>query len=299
MNHTRRTIYGLLFLLLAGFVFATNCARAQNSVEGAIKQLSSVNAPGYLQPLVNAIGANLNSGIYHSASISDMELTIRLDIIGMGTFVGDAEKVYNAVAPQPFDQTPIQTATLFGGVGSFANGPGGTQYYFQSGEVKTSIVGFGAPQLTIGNFYGTQAIIRYIPIPEVSNFPKMTYWGVGARHSISRYLPTAPVDLAASILYQKVSIGDILEETALSFGGQVSKSYAVLTLYGGLQYESSTMNVHYIQTGSGSSVKMDLDGENKFRATAGLGLNLAILNLFADISVGKVTVASGGIGFGF
>ena len=299
MKHTKCFRHSFFLPPLLGLVFVTYGVRAQNSVEGAIKQLSSANAPGYLQPLVNSIGANLNSGAYHSASISDMGLTIRLDIIGMGTFIGDAEKTYNAVAPQPFDPTPIQTATLFGGLGSVANGPGGTQYSFQSGEWKTSIVPFAAPQLTIGNFYGTQAIIRYIPIPEVSNFPKMTYWGLGARHSISRYLPTAPVDLAASILYQKVSIGDILEETALSFGAQVSKSYAVLTLYGGLQYESSSMNVNYVQTGSGSSVKLDLDGENKFRATAGLGLNLAILNLFADISVGKVTVASGGIGFGF
>ena len=286
---------GIILLLL----IVPLTARSQNPVEDAIKQLSSDNVRGYLQPLVNSIGANLNSGVSHSSNIGDMGLSIKLDIIGMATFIGDAEKTYSAIAPQPFDQTSTQTATLFGGLGSVVNGPASTQYQFQTGQVKTSLVGFGAPQLTIGNVFGTQAIVRYIPIPEVDNFPKMTYWGIGARHSISRYLPTAPVDLAASILYQKVMIGDILDETAFSFGAQASKSFYLLTLYGGLQYESSKMSVHYTQTGTSSSINLDLDGENKFRATAGLGLNLVILNLFADINVGKVTVASGGIGFGF
>jgi hypothetical protein len=197
----------------------------------------------------------------------------------------------------------VQTATLFGDQGAVVQDPGsGLEYHFQNGQVKTSMIPFGAPQLTVGNIYGTQAVIRYMPIPEIDNFPKVTVFGIGARHSISRYIPEFPADVAASIFYQSLTVGDLIDAHGINFGGQISKSFSVATIYGGLQYETSTLTVNYTYTGPGSTpnskINLDLDGENKFRATAGVNLNLVILNLNADINLGKVTVVSGGIGFG-
>ncbi len=277
-------------------------SRAQNQFEDAVKQLSSDNVRGYLQPFVNSFGANLNSGVYHTASIPEQGISFRLDLIGMGTLIGDAEKQFTGIPPQPFDQTPVPTATVFGDQGTTVTQSSGVSYQFQNGQVKTSFVPLAAPQLTIGSIAGTQAVIRYVPIPEISNFPKVTLFGIGARHSISRYLPESPVDLAVGLFWQSFKIGDIIDAHALNFGGEVSKSFSVLTVYGGMQYETSSIDLSYTYTGPGSTpntkVALSIDGENKFRVTGGLGLNLAILNLAADISVGKVTVVSGALGFG-
>ncbi|MBI4809962.1 MAG: hypothetical protein HY800_00645 [Ignavibacteriales bacterium] len=260
--------------------------RAQNPLEDAIKQLTSDNVKGYIQPFVTAFGANMNTGLYHSADISEMGLSVRIDLIGMGTLIGDAD--------------------LFGEHGAIVEPIPGVQYQFQNGQIKTSVIPFFVPQLTVGDVFGTQAILRYVPIPEMNNVPKVNLFGIGARHCVSRYLPAVPVDLSASIFYQSLTIGNLLEANTFSLGAQVSKSFAVLTLYGGLQYETMSMDVTYEYTGqipgvtiTEKSISLSMDGENQFRGTAGLNVSLAILHLFADISIGNATVVSGGIGFGF
>lgn len=300
MNLTSRLRHMLVLAVLACAFAAT--ALAQDPFDDAIKQFTSDNVKGYLQPFANAFCADLGSGYYHSADISDIGLTVRLDLVGMGTIIGDAEKTFTALPPSPFGQSPIPTATVYGDLGAVVTGPGNTQYQFQNGQIKTSLAMLGAPQLTIGNIFGTQAVFRYIPFPEISNFPKVTVVGGGVRHSISRYLPASPVDIAAGIFYTKADVGDFISGKSWSFGAQASKSFSVLTVYGGLQYESSTMSVTYAYTGPGSTpgsaVNLDLDGENKFRVTAGFGVNLVLLNLNADVSVGKVTTLSGALGFG-
>ena len=295
------------FVALSSILFAALAtaptARAQSELEDAVKQLSSDNVRGYLQPFITAVGANFNSGFYNTAEIGGMGLHIQLQIVGMGTLIGDAEKTYQAVPPQPYPQNAVQTATLFGGIGAVVPGPApGLEYHFQNGQFKTSILPVAVPQLTIGNFFGTQASIRYVPIPSIGSFPKVTLVGFGVRHSISQYLPLIPVDLSAGIFYDKVTVGDIIDAHGFGFGGQASKSFSLLTVYGGVQYETSTLTASYTYTGPGpqnnTHISVDLDGENKFRATAGLNLDLTILHLNGDINLGKVTVVSAGIGFG-
>jgi hypothetical protein len=287
---------------LAALLFVSSAMFAQNPFEDAIKQLSSENVKGYLQPFINGIGANLNSGLYNTAEIGESGFHLRLTVVAMGTLIGDAEKTYDATPPQPFSQTPVPTATVYGGTGAVVNGPlgSGIQYQFQNGQVKTSIIPLAAPQLTLGTFFGTQAIVRYAPIPEIQDFPKVTLFGIGAQHNLNRYLSSLPVDLSAGVFYQSLTVGDIIDVKAFNLGAQASKSWALFTLYGGVQYETSSMNLTYTYTGSSArpTLSVDFTGENKLRATAGLGLNLVILHLNADISVGKVTVASAGIGFG-
>ncbi|HUL43340.1 MAG TPA: DUF6588 family protein [Bacteroidota bacterium] len=293
------TLLSAIVLVISGF---QTIAQAQNPIEDAIQQLNSDAVRGYLQPMVTSVGADLNSGVFHSAEITD-GISLKLELIAMGTLIGDAEKMYSVTAPSPFNQTPVQSATIFGNQGTIVHGPvPGIDYQFQNGQLKLSIVPLAVPQVTVGNFFGTQAVIRYVPIPEVNNFPKSTFFGIGVRHSISRYLPGVPVDLAGSVFYQKISIGDLMEEKTMSIGGQASKSFSLLTLYGGLQLESSTMTLDYTYKGYGAvgqpHIHMDIDGENNVRATLGLGLNLIILHVSGDVNFGNVTVVSGAVAFG-
>jgi hypothetical protein len=295
----RARISAKISSVLSILLLSAPLAYAQDPFQDAVKGVSADHITGYLQPFVNAVGANLNSGFYSSASIGDAGLFVRVGVVGMGMLIGDGDKVYKARPPQPYAQQDVQTATVFGGVGATVRGPGGISYQFQSGEVKTSIVPIGVPQITVGNIFGTQAVIRYIPLPSIGDFPKTTLFGAGLRHSISRYIPEFPVDIAAGIGYNKVTVGDIIDAHTLNIGAQASKSFSVATLYGGLQYESSSLTVDYAYSGSGGgNVHLDIDGENKFRVTGGLGLDLVFFHLNGDINIGKVTVVSAGIGFG-
>src|SRR6185436_15686552 len=141
----------------------------------------------------NSAGANINAGHYSTAQIADMGFTLRFQVVGSGTVIGDAEKTYSATPPEPFDQTPVQTATVFGEKGASVSHQSGMTYYFQNGQIKANLFPSVVPQLTLGNIFGTQAVIRYASIPEFHDFPRSTLFGIGAQHSISRYLPDIPV----------------------------------------------------------------------------------------------------------
>lgn len=284
-------------LLLVG-----GAARGQSQFEEAIKQLSSENAHGYLQPFVDGFGSNLNSGLMRPVNMTSMGFTMKVEVIGVGTLIGDAEKSYNATPPSPFDQTPVQTATVFGGTGTVVPGPGGLEYQFQNGQLKTRLMPMAIPQATIGTVFGTEAVVRYAAIPKMDNFPHIDLFGLGLRHNLSQYLPGVPVDLAAGAFYQNLNVGDVLDARTMNVSLQASTSFSILRIYGGAQYESSSMSVHYTYTGPGSTgssvINLDMSGENRIRATAGLGLDLVILHINSDISIGKVASVSAGVGFG-
>ena len=289
--------------LFLAVLIASTSVRAQNPIEDAIKQLTSENVKGYLEPFTTGFGMNLNSGVYHSADIGTLGLTFRLDLIASGTLIGDAEKKYSA--SNPYDGSPVETATIFGGLGTIVGPVPGVEYQFQNGQIKTSIFPFIMPQLTVGDLYGTQAVIRYVPVPEIGNTPKVNLFGLGIRHSVSQYIPAVPLDVTASVFYQTLKIGDLMEAKCYSFGAQASKSFAILTLYGGLQDESMSLDLHYKYAGNipgvtvaDPNISVTLDGKNHFRATAGADISLAIMHIFADINVGSAVAVSGGIGFG-
>jgi len=290
-------------MLLAVTVSAfSSMSFSQTPFEDAVKQLNSDLVKGYLQPFINSASANINAGHYSTAQIADMGFTLRLQVVGSGTIIGDAEKTYTATPPEPFTQNPVETATVFGEQGASVSHPAGMTYYFQNGQIKASIFPSVVPQLTVGNLFGTQAVVRYASIPEFHDFPRSTLFGIGAQHSISRYLPDVPVDLAVGIYYNNFSVGDFIESRAMCYGAHVSKSFSIITAYGGLQYQTASMDVNYTYTGQGSTpnstISLQLESEVNVVATIGLDFNLGILHINGDANFGKVTALSGGIGFG-
>ena len=238
----------------------------------------------------------MSAGWYRTAAIPQMGLNVSFDIIAMGSSVGDNQKSYTRNAPWG----SFQTATAFGSTGTLSTDPNtGFSLRGSDGAFNTPIFPLATLQLRVGSFYGTEVIIRGLPIPSISGSPKVTFLGFGARHSISQYIPESPVDLAGGIFYTHISFGDLIDMKSFSFGAQASKSFSVLEVYGGLAYEKSTMDLGYTSTtAGGGNVSISLDGANTFRATLGLGLNLAIFHIYGDANFGSVTNFSAGIGFG-
>ena len=280
-------------------VLAAGTASAQGDVEKTLKQYAGETVKGYIQPFGDLFGANLNSGLFRGADVST-GFHLKVEIVGIASMVGDAQKTYTANAPAGFNPATFETATIFGDKGATVTDAGTALTYRGSdGIFNTTFFPDATLQLTLGNIYGTRASLRFITVPEMSGLPKATQWGIGVQHSVSQYFPVIPLDVAAHVFYNKFTFGDLIDMSGYSIGVDASKSFSILMLYGGLSVEHSTMKLTYTPSNATEpAVSIDLDGANKFRATVGLSVNLFILTVFADANFGTVTNFAAGIGFG-
>lgn len=283
----------LLFLATTGY--------AQSDLEKTLQQFNATDVKGYIQPLADLFGANMNAGMFNSAEIAKNGFHLSLEIVGMGSVVGDNQKNYTLNAPAGFNPATFSTATMFGGRrDSVVDTKTNLKYFgIADGFVNTSIFPLAAPQLTIGDIYGTRAIIRLIATPSIKAFPSATLWGIGLQHSISQYVPAIPVDVAAHVFFSQFRFGDLVDFSGTSIGVEASKSLSILRVHGGLAWEKSSMEVKYTPVNTTiPAVDITMDGANTFRATIGLGLHIVFFSVFADANFGSITNFSAGIGFG-
>ena len=303
MNRSLRSLGGFVSAGLAIFLaVGAPRAMAQTTVEDALKQLSSDNGKGYMQPVADLFGANMMAGSYHSAAIPKAGFHLAFDIVVMGGLVGDDQKSFDAVLPTGYTPGTAKAPTLFGGTGPvITDQTTGSSYRFPDGIVNASLFPLLVPQLTVGSIMGTEVFARYVFIPKLGEdaLPSTTLWGLGARHNVSQWFGGLPLDIAGGIFYTRFTSGDLVDYTGVQIGAQASKTLEVLTIYGGVAWEQSTMTLKYASTAPGSGdVEIDLDGANVFRVTGGAMLSLGVFRLFADVNLGAVTNFSAGFGFG-
>jgi hypothetical protein len=154
---------------------------------------------------------------------------------------------------------------------------------------------------------GTELMLRYLPSISLSDDEELSMFGIGLKHGISRYIPLSPVDISVQFLYNTLEITGVMDISAFAFNAHASKSFSLFTLYGGLQYESSTFDLQYTFTDpsnldpikKGTEIKVSIDGDNNFRGTLGGSLKLAVIVLNIDYSLGTQSVLSGGLTFEF
>ena len=268
-------------------------------LEDAIEQLTGDNTKGYLQPFVDAFGANLNTGINHSAKVPLIGLNVYIGAVAMGTFIPDADLTYMATPPDPYPQNAVETATVFGDKGAVVSHSSGLSYAFQNGQIQGNFAPVAVPHIEIGSFLGTKVKFRYLAYDLGESVGDMKLLGYGLQHSINRYFPLLPVSLSASLFLQSFDVGDILSAKMTSIGVQASKSFTMLTLYGGVSLDNTSMDVEYTYEGEDISQKISLDlkSSGNFRMTVGAAFRLAILNINADYNLGSQNTATLGVGF--
>lgn len=301
MSITSFRTVGLLAATGLVVLLAAAPARAQSDIENAISYYGEENIRGYIQPLADLYGAGINSGFYRSAAISSVGFQFNLDIVGFGALVADDSKLFSAKLPAGFSDEVWNQPTIVGPRAELVTDGSGAQYKGSDGMVDASLFPYGVAQLTLGGVKGTEAFFRFTTTPEISSgkYPKTTLVGGGVRHNVSQYLVDPPLDVAVGFSYNTLSIGEILDVKGILVGAQGSRSWNVFTLYGGAAWEKSTLTLEYTSTGvNPGPVKIELDGDNSFRITAGGLLQLGFFKLFADANIGSVTAFSGGIGFG-
>jgi hypothetical protein len=296
-------IPGVVFAIV---VMATP-ARGQSGLESVIEQYSGAAVRGYIQPLADALVANLSIGYINSAT-SPGRFSLSLEAVAMTAALDESMRMYTANTPDGFQPATHQTPTIFGGTAQpvqHSTIPG-VSYRGSDGLVDAEYFPTAAPQLRLGGLLGTELVVRYasssmVPFLEEEDFPDLTLFGIGVQHSISRYIPGMPLELSIAGSYNSLKFGDIVDLSSTSFGVNAGRTFGLVGVSGGLVSEGGTMNLTYTSTdpNAAGSVDVDLDVSRSIRFRAGASLNLGFLRLFGDAAFGDVTSYAGGLRFGF
>ncbi|WP_103029784.1 DUF6588 family protein [Salinibacter altiplanensis] len=327
--HTLR--FHLLSSLIALTVLIVPPAQAQDELGDALNSIGQQYADGYTQPVTDALGADLNAGLFRTAEVGGEGIIPGIDVYigvaGMGAFTsGSAESFRlsdevietesgrrlrieypNADLPTAFgeNESPGSADVIDEQTGVPVD-----EVPLPASLIDTPIAPLAVPQIGAGTVFGTDAQVRFLPETSISDYGSVSLFGLSVRHSISQYIPLSPVELAVQGTWQSLSLsgsddgpnpGEIVDASGWALNAQVSKSIPVapITFYSGLQYEQFGVDVGYtFQTpdGNTSTVSLDQDASNSVRALAGVSVTLAVVQLNVDYALASNNTVSAGVG---
>jgi hypothetical protein len=239
--------------------------------------LTGDNAKRYLSPMPKALSGTLNSAIFTTGKVPQHSIHITVGVHLMGVAFKDSDRNYTPTDPPGFNSNgPVSVPTIIGDTQSVNDpGAGGTSLDYPGGfDIKNFAI--AVPQLNIGSFAGTSAVVRWISLNlGDSDFGKLDLFGIGGQHSVSQYLKGLPVDLAVGVFYQQFKISyDLLNTHSLHVDVTGSKSFGFFQPYAGVGYDSFSMKSHYADKNNpGASIDVKFDNQTNAHFTAGLLAN--------------------------
>jgi len=291
--------------VLAGVMASAALPVMADDIQSFVSKYTETNGKGYMQPLADAFGACMNTGLYRSAHVSRVGFHLTVGVETMTAIIGDGQKTFTAKTENFSPPSSKKVPTLFGAAQNDSIlGIGGATYWFPGG-MNVKKLPLLAPQVTVGSIMGTDLTIRWFSYAIGEDFGDIKLFGWGIRHSISQYMPLLPfVDIAVGYYSQSFKVGSVVDATAtlISLQGSVSKS--ILVFYGGIGMESSTLKIAYApekesaENKNVEKIRFDLEGGNKMRFTLGAGLNLPGVKLHADYNISTLSTIGLGVGFG-
>ncbi|UZR96349.1 DUF6588 family protein [Chondrinema litorale] len=296
---TKKTKVILFNLLLASSFFLTHLASAQN-IEDFLQKYTSENGSGYMQPMVYALGGNLNSGFIHSAKIPEKRLRVSIGLTAMTAIIKDKYKTFSATTDGDF--RPVSTVdapTIFGSTeGSSIENEDGTVYNFPGGLGMRSLP-LAVPQISVGGLFGTEVSLRYFASDLSDDIGDLNLLGLGIRHNVNQYIDILPLDVAIAFYWQNVKLENLLEAKTHLIALQGSKKFGPLTIYGGPGYEGSSLDISYTYRSGDVDeiIDIELKKSTSLRFTAGVALNLGPVYLHSDYNLGKSNTLAVGLGF--
>jgi len=291
--------------IVALVLFLASPVSAQ--LENQLSSYTGRNASGYLEPLVDAFGADLYAGLYHSARIPERGFHVSLEMTFMTARFSEADRTFVAVTENGFQ--PEQSAEAPTVVGPkeavYVDGESGTQFAFPGGFDLESF-DFGVPQLRVGVLYGTEALIRLgFVYPGEADLGDVNLYGVGIRHSVSQYINDFPVEVAVGAFWQRFSLGDserggdVVSAEAWSVGFQTSKRFSWLEPYAGLAYDDFGLELSYEGDTAEDRIEMSLDSEDHVHMTLGLSANIWFAAVHGEYNIGGQNVFALGMAVGY
>lgn len=299
-------------VLVCAAVMLVIASSAAAQIEDQVSEYAEANGEGYLQPLADAIGADLNGGLWHSAYIPEEGLYVKIETRLINVYFDDEDRTFTYTLPEgqtAEEGESLTVPTVVGDtVGDVIAVDGFPDANYVPGfDINSFAV--AVPQIRIGAVKGTEAVIRYIALDagdvELGN---MSLLGLGARHSISQYMsPDFPVDLAAGFFWQSFKLGDeLIEAQAMTFGLQGSKrfpaGFAIIEPYAGVAYDMFSMDVTYdFDEGAGEvePITLEMESDAAVRFTLGLHIQAAFLDLNGEYNFAAMNGFALGLGFAF
>jgi hypothetical protein len=234
-------------------------------------------------------------------------------------------------------ETRVQTATVFGGQGSGFNIP--KDYLREnvqgideqtlaqlpnalpltSGTNQDYVVA-AVPQLTIGSYYSSEILIRYIP-PVVFdvNIGKFSFFGAAIKHAFTNWFEEPWFDAALQMGFQHSSIENevgltkaklVAETDLFAFNVHASRRFGFIEPYMGISYETLSSEGSYTFTlpqNIKDEIGYDIDpqtvpvtlSDDALKATFGITAHIGPLQIFASSGLTKHLIFSGGLAYRF
>jgi hypothetical protein len=297
-------VASLLILALASALTA--------GLEDQLAGYSDENAKGYLEPLVDAAGADLNMGLFESARIPTSGYYFRVDLILMAVRFSDDDRTYSAITEGDFSPRQRANAPTVVGPGDAVtvDGDAGSQFSFPGGFNLNSFA-LAAPQIRFGSFAGTEILLRgFGGVVGDNELGDIELMGFGVRHNIDQYFSQLPGNLAAGFMWQRFKAGtneaggDMFKTSAWTLGVQGSKIYGnnwfFFEPYGGLSLDSYNTDVSYYTEATTPASVLDLsyDPTYNLRITLGFLARFAYGGAKAEYSFGQRSGFSLGLTIG-
>jgi hypothetical protein len=268
-----------------------------------LTQLPPDEVARYVQPLATASGTYFNSGGYFKANVSK-GFGLKVSIVGMQIYIPEEQKTFTV---HPYDGYTgnEESATFFGDKGAAIAGPNG--YIVYPPGLNLSSLPAGIPQVAV-SFFGAEAMLRYFPKMHISDVD-LDLLGFGIKYNFTGLIPKFPVDIAVQVLinnFEAIHPNAEIKTANIAANIHASKKFEMLILYGGVQYEKTSMDLNYTFDGLGfpgvmpnDKIEVNVDGENSMRFTAGVAVELGVLALNVDYNIGNQNVIVAGLNFEF
>ncbi len=239
----------LLFLSVAALAMLTLTRPivAQDFQE-TLSEVGEVYARAYVDPLAEALGADLNTGLFHTARVGNKRIGFHfyLGVKASATFLASSRSsfdlTYTGTVPLEFDLgaetitldvpatfTVTDAPSIFGEETAalatvrvrhdttFSTLGLVLPIRFDStlapretigGLLRTDVAPLLVPQAGLGTVLGTDIMFRWLPTITVTDVGSVELFGFAVRHSINQYLPQLPIDLAIQAAWQHVQVDD-------------------------------------------------------------------------------------------
>jgi hypothetical protein len=250
---------------------------AQNFPIEEVETLAAENARAYLRPATEGLGHALTAGFAetaHSHRLFGFDLGVRV----MASLPSQDAKMFTAILPESIEYAGVsfnnpyrskngnlETPTIMGpddedahpGVvltpnGSYrdalvANGENPEDYNIEfPAGLNLPAVPFALLQTSVGLPFDTEFTFRFIPsVTPTEDVGSIRAYGFGLKHTVSRWLPSAPVDVALFAGTQGFAVGETVTARANTYGMIVSRALGPLTAFAHVRSSSASVSMDY------------------------------------------------------
>lgn len=289
------------YLISPGCIFLIiHCISGQN-LNAILDAYRGENAKGYINPLVDLIGANLNTGSSEWAAL-DSGFHVRLSVIGSASFPASKMKVFNATTEETF--TPSSTHRVPTVIGKneaiTIQGVNETAYTYPTGYNLQKLL-MVAPQISVGSILNTELTARFFAFDFEGDLGKFQFFGAGIRHALDPYLKSLPFNLNVGYMFQNLEVGDEISLTShlpSVWLGKAGKHFSAQAMLG-YQILNGKINYTYVDGTTSEQIALNLKNDVPYMAEISLGVKLGVLIIHAAANYSGPVTGAAGITFKF